>query len=79
LKASELLAKVPTNQTSKEGLCQDLEAFEHLADLIRNGYRLDTDSWTRLLHTMHSQWPAASKGRFRLCKVSGFPSIPTNF
>jgi hypothetical protein len=78
LKASELLAKGSTNQTSKEDSFYDLEALENFVGLIRGGYRLDTDSWLRLLQEIQAVWPVASKGRFRLWKVSGFPSLPTN-
>ena len=76
--SAEPLGKGPLSQTAEESFFFDLEALEHLADLIRKGHRVETDGWARLVHDIHAVWPVASKGSFRLWKVSGFPSISTN-
>jgi hypothetical protein len=51
----------------------DQEELEHLVGLIRKGYRIDTDSWVRILQEIHAVWPVSFKGRFRLWHVSDFP------
>jgi len=55
--------------------CHDLETLEHVVAFIRNGHRLDTASWLRLLAEIQAVWPVSSKGQFRLWKVASFPSL----